>query len=345
MGCKASVCTDPNELLLSQHIQEKDTDISSHVSQKSTLYSLNTLIRRKEEAESFIKPQEKIRTTVKMIFKSSQNRADLIEILEIWLNEVYTSLEESVFCSQDLKSYLSVDSTGLNMTIKHDVDGIRSYNCLKNFCEKLRRLPSCSNLRFNSQLFSRHEEFLLSLCPLTISFYLKLGAQIDCGFGVEKPMDKKQLSQFLLHSAEAENVARWSNQNSHPIPIQFNYSCFNDARFCNFYLFDGLKSQNFERGISMFEWFGAPVSSDVANIIRRAKGEEVNCIIEIDKESVISMAMQVQEHENPSAIAKELDTAFDKQKWVRFQKLLQPKWVILELNRDGFRLVQMSAIM
>ncbi|CAG9326229.1 unnamed protein product [Blepharisma stoltei] len=193
-------------------------------------------------------------------------------------------------------------------------------------------------------MFSRHEDFLLALCPLTISFYLKLGSHIDCGFGVEKPMDRKQLSQFLLHSAEAENISRWSYQNSHPIPIQFNYSCFHSSRTCNFYLFDGLKSQNYERGISMFECFGSPVSAEISKIIRRAKGEEVNCIIEIDQDSVISMAMQVHEHENSLAIAKELDTELDQKKWVKFQKLLQPKWLLLELNREGFRLIHLSSI-
>ncbi|CAG9326230.1 unnamed protein product [Blepharisma stoltei] len=115
MGCKASVCTDPNELLLSQHLQDKDTDLSSHVSQKSTYYSLNTLIRRRDEIDLSIKPQEKIRTAVQMVFQNSKHQADLMEILEMWFNEVYTILDDSVFCKQDLKSYLCVDSTGSNM--------------------------------------------------------------------------------------------------------------------------------------------------------------------------------------------------------------------------------------
>lgn len=344
MGCKASVCTDPNELLLSQQLQEKETDLSSHVSQKSTFYSLNTLIRKKEEIESSIKPQEKIRSAVQMVFQNSKDRAYIYEILDMWLSDVYASLDEAVFYKQDLKTCLSLDSTGTNLTIRHDVDGIRSYSCLKFFCDQLQRHPYCYDLRFSSQNFAKHEEFLLSLCPLTISFYIKLGEDIDCGFGVEKPMDRKQLSKFLLHSTEAENISRWSIQNSHPIPIQFNYSCFKNTRNCNFYLFDGLKIQNYDRGISIFESFGSPVSNDVNRLIRRARGEEVNCILEIDNDSIVSMSIQVQDHENALNVAKELETELDQQKWVKFQKLLQPKWILLELNRDGFKLIQIASI-
>ena len=117
-------------------------------------------------------------------------------------------MEESGITSDDLKTIISLDSPGKNIIIKHELDEIRNYDMIKVFYSKIKNYLKSNIFKvFDSESYQKKVEFLISLCPLTISFYLKLGLEIDFGIGVEKPIDRKQMARFLFDCNEAINIS------------------------------------------------------------------------------------------------------------------------------------------
>ena len=110
----------------------------------------------------------------------------------------------------DLKTILSLDSSGNTLTIKNELDGVRSFEMIKTFYLKIKHLLRHNKYSvFDIQNYRNKEIFLMSLCPLTIFFYLKLGPEIDFGIGVEKPIDRKQMASFLINCSEAVNISKF----------------------------------------------------------------------------------------------------------------------------------------
>ena len=177
----------------------------------------------------------------------------------------------------------------------------------------------------------------MSLCPLTMSVYIKLGNEIDCGIGIEKPLDRKQMSQFISLSNEAKNIATWCNNNGQPIPIACNFSTLSNKKSINFYIFDGLKEQNFNRGLSAFYHFGAPVPEKLQALILDSKGEEVNCFLEFDNNCISSISIMTQIFE-ANSLLKELETSVDEKMWIQFQNFFVVKYLSLDLSSEGFLL-------
>ena len=339
MGCKSSLCTDSNELLLSQHLHEKEIDITIPVSEKSTNHSLNNLLNRNSKSLEPGRPGFLLKSFCKLMLKSFDNSEELLIISDLWTSEIYKSLEDSVTLVEDLRTLVSIDSSGKNIVIKHEIDGIRNYEKVAWFCQKIQTLVKSSNIRkFKYKNFIKSEEFLMSLGPLTISMYLKLGVDLDCGIGIEKPLDRKQMSQFLSLSTEAKNIATWSNINGQPIPISCSFSTLTNNKCINFYIFDGLKEQNFNRGLSAFYHFGAPVPEKLQNVLFEEKSEEVNCFLEFDNNSISSVSLMVQAFDLSLLLLKELDTPFDEKKWMQFQNFFTVRFLSLDLSSDGFTL-------
>jgi hypothetical protein len=345
MGCKPSLCTDSNELLSSQYLQEKEIDITIPVSEKSTNQSLNTLLTRNIRVLDSGKPMFLLKSFCKLALKSFDNDNELSLISELWISEIFRSFEESVALPEDLRTFVSMDSSGSNLWIKHEIDSIRSYEKVAWFSQKIQGLVRRTKVgKFKYKNFIKSEDFLMSLGPLTISAYLKLGSTVDCGIGIEKPLDRKQMSQFLSLSSEAKNIATWSNNNGQPIPIGCSFSALSTKKTINFYIFDGLKDQNFQRGFSAFYHFGAPVPERLQEIFTECKGEELNCLLEFDNDCITSVSLMTKTPEVNSALFKELDTTVDEKKWSQFQNFFSVNFLSIELSSDGFLFRQYSQI-
>lgn len=344
MGCKSSLCADSNELLLSQHLQEKEIDITIPVSEKSTNNSLNTLNRHSKGSDpgrtSFL-----LRSFCVLMLKNLDNSDELLSLGDLWINEVFKFFEDSVALPEDLRTQVTLDSTGSSIIIKHEIDGLRSFEKVAWFCQKLQDTIKSSNLdKFKYKNFVKNEEFLMSLGPLTISIYLKLGSEIDCGIGIEKPLDRKQMSQFLSLSKEAKNISNWANTNGQPIPISCSFSNFHSKKTINFYIFDGLKEQNFSRGLSAFYHFGAPVPEKLEQILLSSRTEELNCILEFDDISVTSVSISTTAPETSGKLLNELDTCIDDKKWNQFQNFFVVKGLSINLSSEGFTLKEFGVI-
>lgn len=344
MGCKSSLCTDSNELLLSQHLHEKEIDVTMPVSEKSTNHSLNTLNRHSKGSDPgrilFL-----LRSFCVLMLKNLENSEELLNIGDLWINEVYKFFEDSVALPEDLRTQVTLDSTGSNITIKHEIDGLRSFEKVAWFCQKIQDSTKNTHLeKFKYKSFIKNEEFLMSLGPLTISIYLKLGSEVDCGIGIEKPLDRKQMSQFLSASKEAKNISTWANNNNQPIPISCSFSNFSPKKIINFYIFDGLKEQNFTRGLSAFYHFGSPVPEKLEQILHASKTEELNCILEFDDTSVTSVSLSVSSPEISSKLLNEVDTCMDDKKWNQFQNFFIVKGISINLTSEGFTLKEFGVI-
>jgi hypothetical protein len=345
MGCKTSICADSNELLLSQHLQDKEIDITLPVSEKSTNNSLNTILTR-NHSRSFdpAKPAFLLKSFCVLMLKSFENSEELISIGDLWITEIFRALEESVSLPEDLRTSVSLDSSGNCIVIKHEVDGIRNYEKVAWFGQKLQNLvKSGKKQKFSYEHFAKAEEFLLGLCPLTISMYLKLGNEVDCGIGIEKPLDRKQMSQFLSLTSEAKNIAVWANTNGQPIPVSCSFSALSLKQSINFYIFDGMKEQNFSRALSAFYHFGAPVPTNLQEIMQERKGEEINCVIEFNKSAVSGISMIMQTQEASLEMLRDLETGVDEKKWQQFQNFFTVKFVSLDLSPEGFSIKEYSS--
>ena len=344
MGCKSSLCTDPTEILLSsQHVHEKEIDIAN--SEKSTNQSLNSLLNRNSKILDSPKSSYLLKCLRALFLGPEENNDELLTLGELWILNIYKLLEDLVSVPEDLRTFISIDSSGSTITLKHEVDGIRNFEKIAWFCQKIQSIVKKSKLeKFKYKNFIKSEEFLISLGPLTISAYLKLGPEIDCGIGIEKPLDRKQMSQFISATSEAKNIASWCNNNGQPIPVSCSFSTLSNKKSMNFYVFDGLKPQNFNRGFSMFIHFGAPIPMKLQNFIEEAKCDEVNCILEFDDNCIFSMSMMTKACSQDFLPIQDLDICFNSKKWEQFQTLFTVKNVSLDLSSEGFFLVQHALI-
>ena len=345
MGCQSSMCTDSSELLLSQPVGGKFSDITIQGSEKSTNHSTNSLPKKEQETPESVRKFYLLRSIIKILLKDLPNFPEISQIVEVWVAEIHRTMEESSMGIEDLKTVVSLDSQGSSLTIKHELDGIRSFDMVRQFFYKIQHCLGTNTFReVDDKSFRSKEGFLVSLCPLTISFYLKLGLEIDFGIGVDKPMDRKQMVQFLVNCAEGANISKWTTLNNQPIPVSCGFSVLSPSRFLNFYIFDGLRIQNIDRGLSLFETFGAPVDKGIGDLFRLSKVDEVNCSIEIDDFSVRGISLQVQSNELGENILSRIDSHTDTMKWNAFHSLLPSKFVAIELNSCGFLLKKISIL-
>ena len=346
MGCRSSLCTDPNELLISsQHGQDKEIDITIPVSEKSTNQSLTALMNRNSRPLDSCKSSYLLKCLKILLPGPEENNEELLSLGELWISNIYKSLEDLVVMPEDLRTFISLESSGNTLVLKHEVDGIRSFEKIAWFCQKIQPIVKKAKLeKFKYKHFIKCEEFLMSLGPLTISAYLKLGSEIDCGIGIEKPLDRRQMSQFISVSSEAKNIATWCNSNGQPIPVSCAFSTLSNKKSMNFYVFDGLRTQNFSRGFSMFIHFGAPIPEKLQNFMEEAKCDEVNCILGFDDDCISSMSMMTKAYNLNASFLKDLEIPFNEKKWEQFQTMFSVKNFSLDLSAEGFFIVQQALI-
>ena len=340
------MCTDSSELLLSQPIGGKLSDITVLGSEKSTNHSMNSLAKKeREKTPESVRKFYLLRSIIKILLKDLPNFPEISQIIEVWVSEIHKTMEESSMGIEDLKTIISLDSQGSSLIIKHELDGIRSFDMIRQFYSKIKSYIGSNTFReIDNDSFRDKECFLLSLCPLTISFYLKLGEEIDFGIGVDKPIDRKQMTQFLMNCSEGANISKWTTLNNQPIPVSCSFSVLSPSRFLNFYIFDGLRSQNIDRGLSLFETFGAPIDKGIGDLFRLSKVDEVNCSIEIDDYSVKGISLQIQSNDLGGNMLSLIDSHTDTMKWNAFHTLLPCKFVAIELNPSGFLLKKVSIL-
>ncbi|OMJ84620.1 hypothetical protein SteCoe_14211 [Stentor coeruleus] len=342
MGCQSSMCADSTELILSQPLGGKFIDVNFPVSEKSTNLSINTLQRReKEKNTESARKFYLLKSVIKISLRDLKNFNDLSKISEIWVNEIYRVMEESSILAEDLKTIVSVNSRGDSLTIKHELDGVRNFDMIKTFYTKI--LPY-TDKEFDFSNYQSNESFLTSLCPLTIFFYLKLGYEIDFGIGVEKPMDRKQMALFLTSCNEAGNITTWASLNNQPIPISCSFSVVSKTKVLTFYIFDGLKNQNIDRGFSLFEEFGAPAGKDVERMFRINTADEVYCSLEFDDKAIRTISLLIQNEEICEHMLGVVDANPDVLKWNAFHSLLPGRLVGIDLTSDGFVLKKISSL-
>ena len=118
----------------------------------------------------------------------------------------------------------------------------------------------------------------------------------------------------------------------------------NSSRFLNFCIFDGLKCQNINRGLTLFEIFGAPVKKEISDLLKTASADDVNCCIELDEDSVKSIKLQVQTSELCENLLEFVDTSSNYLKWKAFHSFAMPRFLCIELNSNGFSLRKISLI-
>ena len=111
-----------------------------------------------------------------------------------------------------------------------------------------------------------------------------------------------------------------------------------------FYIFDGLKTQNIERGLSLFETFGAPVSEECIRLFRSSKSDEINCVVEFDENSVKSISMKTENREICEDAILKIDNNANSSKWNAFHSLAPSQFISVDLNSDGFYLKKLSVL-
>lgn len=342
MGCQSSMCADSTELILSQPLGGKFIDVNFPVSEKSTNLSMNTPQRiEKEKNTESARKFYLLKSVIKISLRDFKNFNEIVKISDIWINEIYRVMEESSILAEDLKTIVSLNSHGDSLTIKHELDDVRNFDMIKTFYTKI--LPY-TNKEFDFSNYQTKENFLTSLCPLTIFFYLKLGYEIDFGIGVEKPMDRKQMSSFLTSCNEASNITTWASISNQPIPISCSFSVVSKSRVLTYYIFDGLKNQNIDRGFTLFEEFGAPVGKEIERMFRINTADEVYCSLEFDDKAIRTISLQIHNEEICENILKAVDTNPDILKWNAFHSLLPGRLVGIDLTSDGFVLKKISSL-
>ena len=105
-----------------------------------------------------------------------------------------------------------------------------------------------------------------------------------------------------------------------------------------------MKNQNVDRGLSLFEAFGAPVDKDISDLFRGSKADEVNCSIEIDENSVKSISIQILQSDLCENMTTAVDSNYNSIKWNAYHSLVPSKFIALELNSEGFLLKKISIL-
>ncbi|OMJ66288.1 hypothetical protein SteCoe_36922 [Stentor coeruleus] len=345
MGCQTSMCTDADELLLSQKFEEKCSEFLPSLSEKTTDHlNLSAGTPPKKPSTPF-RSFNLLKSVVKIILKDLPNYLEILTITDVWIEEMQSFLVSNSLLNDDIKTKISLDSSGKCIWIKHEIDGSRNFGVIKTFCEKIQKQTQHSkNYEFDGSVFESNVKFLISLCPLTISLYLKIGTEIDFGIGVDKPMDVQKTANFLSDCSDIDLINKWISLNNHPIATFCFISVIRQSRYLNFCIFDGLRMQNIDKGLSLLENFGAPVSSELNELLRRNTADEVNCCLEILDNKVNSISLEAKTEDMGECMISVIDSGYNSLKWTTFNSLLHPSFISVELNPAGFCLKKIALL-
>ncbi|CAG9334535.1 unnamed protein product [Blepharisma stoltei] len=325
MGCNNIKCSDPNELNFTCTLNGTQTLVSSlNVSNGSTKPSLSTEVKAKFMFETSTDKFHKVKTLANLYLQKYNNFLKLQEIIGIWEIEVYDKLRNSMVNPGDLNLKVEIDSQENQFIIIIEADGLRKFDPIKSFCFEVERFDNEISSAFSYKKFQENVNFLSSLSPLTITFYLSLGEKVDCGIGVNKPLDRKSLTEFLSDSSERLNISRWCYSAGMPIPISVQFSCFTQEKGCTFYIFDGDKDGNYSRGFTLFEYFVGPIPDDIRELLSSAGGEEVKCSLSFENNGVKSLSMGIKRLPSIRSIeiGKAIGDGFNPERWSAYAYLL-----------------------
>jgi hypothetical protein len=353
MGCKASQCQDQSEFLVTQPLPSfENTVVSSIFSDKSTKPSIDTFLRNQKLLTSSPLEFSTIFATAKLYLRDRSNFSELVQVLNIWQIEVFAQLQNSVMLAQDLHTIVALDSTGQRFIITHEVDGVRDFSMIRRFWKQIKLMKLSMDLpEFDEREFERSEQFLESLTPLTISFFLKLGSDLDCGMsytgiGVNKPMGQSQLSQFFSLLSDTEGLGKWCYA-VQPIPVGFFCALGSGEKTCSLYLFDGERELNYSRAMSLFEFYGAPLPTNIAEFLKTASGEEVHSLVTFGSSGILRLGIQVRglEQSRVMELGQLLESPFEAEKCDKFNRTGRNHTVVqMELCSSGFVLTQSTSI-
>lgn len=337
MGCSLTTCNE-SELVLTQKLSSlADTQLPGELTDKSTNPSVGSA-GRLDNISSAFGTFERVKAAARVFVKRLPNSGSLWKTLELWEVTVLTQLESFVLSPNDLHHKLSLNSIGNELTITHEVDGLRSYECVRDFCKIY------SKGTFDEDNYEETESFLRSLSPITISFMLVLGPTVDCIIGVNKPLDRRQLTVFLKPIVESNAIGRWSYAQNQPIPTQVFFSCLKNYKSLYFYNFDGLKKQNFDRCFSIFEAFAAPLPDNMKDVLYNSKHEEMHCVLEFLDDNLTGMGVLLQSLEGTPSLGRLLDTPFTEEIWVLFRQVIGKGSLKLMLRGEGYTMTQTCSV-
>ena len=167
---------------------------------------------------------------------------------------------------------------------------------------------------------------------------------MDCGIGIEKPLNDKQLLLFLANTAQRQLITQWVAANSHPIATSLSFSCLNHARTVSFYIFDALKLQNLHTGFDLYQRLGTELGSDVEQVLLSNKREEVQCSIDIKEDRVQAVRLEVFDTDPHTELLEVLDCPYSEKKLAQALAAGQPTRVGVHLHTEGASLQVLSAM-
>ena len=350
MGCQTSDCTDTSEFLLTQPVPSLDATLISNcttLSDKSTKPSINTFVRNRKLLSSQPLEFPTVTATVRMFMRDRRNYGDLEVAMKLWRKLVYMPLQDAALLPGDLHTTLSFESTGERFTITHEIDGIRVFSMVPQYCQALSRLQLETQTPVPSdEEYERVERFLKALSPLTVTVFVSLGDTVEAGIGVVKPMEQGHLTEFCGMAQDTDGVEQWCAENQ-PIPVSFLFTLGTREAAVSLYLFDGEKDVNFNKALSIFEFFGAPLPGNIAEFLKMASGEEIHCVLRMSPRRISRFGVQVTGLELPRIIelCGLLDSPFEEKKSMQFGRTgNESPAVRLELTSSGFTLTQLINI-
>lgn len=334
MGCDVStMCTQDCEVDFPQDFEDKFAEISVRFSERTSNNFSNTTSRITSETQ-FSRKLNLLTSTVRILIKDLPNAANISKITEVWVSETKTFTKDLDL--EDLLINISLSSNGNSLLISQEIDGLPNFNFIKSFYFRIKPFLTTNKKRiFEHVNFQISQRFLQSLCPLTITFYLELGLEIDFGIGVEKTMNSLQIERFLKGSSESEKISNWVDGKIQPIPTFCNFSMLDDFKRLNFRIFDGVQKENIAKALGLFENFSVPVPSEIANLLYHTTADEVNCCVEFSKYGVSNIIMQVEISEEIEEILQLRGIEYAVDKWNIFHSLVPPKYFAVELNSEG----------
>lgn len=284
MGCQVSNPEEFGELSLEHDLPP--TVISSLNSSAIVPFSQHKLKHSIYTHSKFLK----IKSLVTSSLQDLCNFDEINKILDLWEDLVLKKIEKRVEFPSELTFFIH-ENTKPEITIHLQADGLSKFGFLSKFLKRLKDMNRIMGL--DTDTIKENEEFIRELRPLTVDFYLVLGKEVDFGIGVNKAIDRKNLSIFLQNSSDRKTLTQWSYMGNMPIPISMDFSYIKPRKSCSFYIFEGEKNENFSRAFSIFDYIGAPLEESIKKELWAAKSHETSCKVAFEANKIVDVAVEV----------------------------------------------------
>ena len=153
----------------------------------------------------------------------------------------------------------------------------------------LTAFPSASADRLAAKV-----NFLQSLLPLSVTCRLSLGPAIDCHIGVEKPITKAQLQEFLGPTPLLQATEQWlASSEIRPVPIYLGFSCLRPQQQVSFYVFGGYKAQNYAKVRDLFECLQTAVPPALTVAAAGESAEDLRAVVQVTNGQVAAVGCQL----------------------------------------------------